>query len=87
MNTSNNSIEERVAIDPLPKVVSFVYTYDFEVGDVNKNGIISAQDAVDAYKLALKNEWTSEQLWGADFNGDGEITAQDAIDIFWAGFK
>jgi len=86
MDTSDNSIEERVAIDPSPKLISFVYTYDFEAGDVNKNGMISPQDAVDAYKLTLKSEWTNEQLWGADFNGDGEITAQDAVDIFWAGF-
>jgi hypothetical protein len=86
IDTSDNSIEERVAIDPLPKVVSFVYTYEFDVGDVNQNGVISPQDAVDAYKLALKNEWSNDELNRTDMNGDSKITAQDAFDIFWAGF-
>jgi len=55
-------------------------------GDVNMDGEITAQDAVDAFWLSFNTEWTFDQLCTADYNEDGEVTPQDAVDIFWASF-
>ncbi len=55
-------------------------------GDVNKDGILTPQDAVDVFQLSLKASWTIEELNLADYNDDGQITPQDAVDIFWASF-
>ena len=61
---------------------------EFEVqsyirGDVNNNGEITAQDAVDAFWLSMNASWSPMELATADFNQDGEVTSQDAVDIFW----
>ncbi len=49
------------------------------LGDVNKDGTITTQDARMAMLEALKEGMlTSEQLAVADYNGDGEITTTDA---------
>lgn len=55
----------------------------FDRGDVNMDGEITAQDAVDCFWLSLSPPWTPEELALGDFNQDGDITAQDAVDIFW----
>ncbi len=55
-------------------------------GDVNKDGKLTPQDAVDVFQLSLKASWTTEELNLADYNDDGQITPQDAVDIFWASF-
>ena len=55
-------------------------------GDVNMDGEITAQDAVDAFWLSFNTEWTFDELCTADYNEDGEVTAGDAVDIFWASF-
>lgn len=86
LDTADDSIEQEIATDLLPKIIDFVYTFDFEPGDVNRIDGITAQDAVDAFDLTQQSRWTWEELWAADFNGDGEVTAQDAVDIFWASF-
>lgn len=58
----------------------------YTVGDVNGDGEITAQDAVDAFWLSFKTPLTTIELLRADYNKDGEITSQDAVDIFWASF-
>ncbi len=55
-------------------------------GDVDKDGEITPQDAVDAFQLSFKTSWTSEELFTADYDEDGEVTPQDAVEIFWASF-
>jgi hypothetical protein len=55
-------------------------------GDVDEDGEITPQDAVDAFWLSFKTSWTSEELSRADYDGDGEVTPQDAVEIFWASF-
>jgi hypothetical protein len=55
----------------------------FDRGDVNMDGDITAQDAVDCFWLSFAPSWTPQQLFLGDFNQDGDITAQDAVDIFW----
>jgi len=55
-------------------------------GDVDKDGEITPQDAVDAFRLSFQTSWTSEELGRADYDGDGEVTPQDAVEIFWASF-
>lgn len=55
-------------------------------GDVDKDGEITLQDAVDAFRLSFQTSWTSEELGRADYDGDGEVTPQDAVEIFWASF-
>jgi len=56
-------------------------------GDVNGDGEITAQDAVDAFWLSLQASWTPAELCVGDINEDGEITAQDATDIFWLSLQ
>ncbi len=55
-------------------------------GDVDKDGEITPQDAVDAFWLSFNTEWTFEQISTGDYDQDGEVTPQDAVDIFWASF-
>ena len=55
-------------------------------GDTNKDGEITAQDAVDAFWLSFNTQWTFDELCTADYNQDGEVTSQDAVEIFWASF-
>ena len=52
-------------------------------GDVDNNGVITAQDAVDAFWLSMNASWSPMELATADFNQDGKVTPQDAVDIFW----
>jgi hypothetical protein len=59
----------------------------FARGDLNKDGEITAQDAVDCFWLSLSPPWSSEELSLGDFNQDGDITAQDAVDIFWESLR
>jgi len=58
----------------------------FRKGDIDKDGKISPQDAVDVFRLSSKTSWTSDELCNADYDGDGAVTPQDAVDIFWASF-
>lgn len=51
---------------------------EFELGDVNKNGRIDAEDALIVKRAVLKTrKLTSEEEKLADVNGDGRITARD----------
>ena len=48
-------------------------------GDVNCDGLITAQDAsIVLQSIAGKKELSTGQTGAADVNGDGNITAQDA---------
>jgi len=74
--------------DSAPNYTFYSDAVAFEVrpcmlGDVNEDGEITAQDAVDAFWLSLEGSWSSTELCTADYNQDGEITSQDAVDIFW----
>ncbi len=77
------------ALEAVMSIITNVILDDTEScikGDVNNDGEISPQDAVEAFNLSLKTSWTSDELCRADYNGDGEVTSQDAVDIFWATF-
>lgn len=53
-----------------------------EKGDVNGDGLVSAEDARLALRAAVGLEnLNAEQKKAADMNNDGEITAEDARDI------
>ena len=55
---------------------------ELEKGDVNGDGIVSAEDARIALRAAVRLEnLNTEQKKAADMNNDGEVTAEDARDI------
>lgn len=57
-------------------------TGDFQIGDVNKDGIINVKDAVIIQrKIVNKENFSDENLYIADANGDGNITVADATSI------
>jgi hypothetical protein len=55
-------------------------------GDIDGDGEITPQDAVDTFWLSFKEVWKVNQLCPADYDEDFEITPQDAVDIFKASF-
>jgi len=55
-------------------------------GDVNLDNNVTAQDAVDAFKLSFMMSWSREELCYGDITDDGEITAEDVVQIFWKSF-
>jgi hypothetical protein len=59
----------------------------YDRGDLNMDGEITAQDAVDCFWLSLSPPWNPQELSLGDFNQDGDITAQDAVDIFWESLR
>ena len=59
----------------------------YDRGDLNMDGEITAQDAVDCFWLSFSPPWTPQELSLGDFNQDGDITAQDAVDIFWESLR
>lgn len=52
-------------------------------GDVNDDGVLTAEDALMAFEFVLERETpTYEEFCAADCNGDGEMTAGDPQGIF-----
>ena len=52
------------------------------LGDIDRNGIITAGDARSALRFAASlDEYTDEQFELANVNGDNRLTASDARDI------
>ena len=58
------------------------------MGDVNRDGIINADDALCVLKAAAKlNEFMAEEKSLADYNEDGVINAEDALKILKSAAK
>jgi len=55
-------------------------------GDVDCDGMITPNDAVEAFNLSFKESFSSDELFRADYDLDGIVAPQDAVDIFYASF-
>ena len=47
-------------------------------GDINKDGIVNADDAADAIEIFKTNAQTKENIAVGDINNDGKVDAEDA---------
>ena len=47
-------------------------------GDINKDGIVNADDAADAIEIFKSNAQTKENIAVGDINNDGKVDAEDA---------
>lgn len=55
---------------------------EYEIGDVNRDGVLSIDDATEIQKLiASLTEFDDEQMLLADINGDGSVSIADATEI------
>lgn len=55
---------------------------EYEIGDVNRDGVLSVDDATEIQKLiASLTEFDDEQMLLADINGDGSVSIADATEI------
>jgi len=79
-----SSSNEYCESEKIPVTVSVIKCLK---ADVNKDKEITAQDAVDAFFLSFKTNWTTDELCRADMNDDKSVSAQDAVLIFWESFK
>ena len=55
-------------------------------GDVDCDGMITPNDAVEAFNLSFKESFSPDELFRADYDLDGIVAPQDAVDIFYASF-
>ena len=53
-------------------------------GDVDDNGHISANDVVEAYRLAVDPNYQVTSEWAADVDGNGYTSANDVVEIYRA---
>ena len=94
LDTSDDTIEERVITNPLPKVVSFIYTSNSQNDDVDQDGI-SDQDADDPLNddIAQENTDVIDQTPEEDVlttsnedSGIGECFIQISAECFFNFF-
>lgn len=51
-------------------------------GDVDRNGHVSANDAVEAYLRAVNPSYLVGSVWAADADGNKDISANDVVEIY-----
>ena len=61
------------------RVYTIYFTkYDYLKGDINRDGIINADDAADAIEIFKTNAQTEENKALGDMNDDDKVDAEDA---------
>jgi len=68
----------RIDYSPLVEDVSMV------CGDVDGNGYLSANDVVEAYRLAVDPDYLVVSEWAADVDSNGYVSANDVVEIYRA---
>ena len=74
-------IDPEVTTNPQRVYTIYFTKYDYLKGDINRDGIINADDAADAIEIFKTNAQTEENKALGDMNDDDKVDAEDAAII------
>lgn len=88
VETYGRKLDETYTSNPQRTYTIYFTKYDFLKGDLDRNGVITANDASIALDLYKNGNATTEQIKIGDMDNNGSITANDAsmiLDIYKNG--